>query len=284
LKQALALVVCLAAIWAGVMGDPQATQAAARQDAAAVSAPEIPDAATPGGAPDAHAPEEADSSETLAAAVSAPDAQGTSPDGAKTATQAAKPPPPLRLFGTAEFRCVLKDLPKWMRVMRLEKKNPSFVPGGLGCPLPQVQPHWIKLRDSLNGAPLMEKLKKVNVFFNRWPYKMDNSVWGVEDYWATPCEFMKRSGDCEDYAISKYYALRNLGVPASQMRVAAIINGITGNGHAVLVVYLDGDAYVLDNLTNMVLSHKRLSHYRPVYTVNEEYMWRHVKPATNRKK
>jgi predicted transglutaminase-like cysteine proteinase len=121
---------------------------------------------------------------------------------------------------------------------------------------------------------------KVNSFFNQWPYKFDRPLWGVEDYWATPCEFMIRSGDCEDYAIAKYYALRELGVPASQMRIAAIRNAMTGNGHAVLVLYVNDDAYVLDNVTNTILSHKRLGHYRPLYTVNEEYMWRHVRPIT----
>jgi predicted transglutaminase-like cysteine proteinase len=186
---------------------------------------------------------------------------------------------PSRLFGTVEFRCVIADLPKWMRVMRLEKESPSFIPSGLSCLKAQVQPRWLKLKASLTGASVMEKARKVNSFFNQWPYKTDRLVWGVEDYWATPCEFMSRSGDCEDYAIAKYYALRDLGVPASQMRVAAIRNSMTGNGHAVLVVFMHDDAYVLDNVTNTVLSHKRLTHYRPLYTVNEEYMWRHVRPV-----
>ena len=48
-------------------------------------------------------------------------------------------------------------------------------------------------------------------------------------------------------------------------------------------VYLDGDAWILDNLSNAVLSHKRLSHYRPQFSVNEEYRWAHLTPSAPKK-
>ena len=47
-------------------------------------------------------------------------------------------------------------------------------------------------------------------------------VWGVMDYWETPAEFFQKSGDCEDFAIAKYFALRDLGFPASQMRIVVL--------------------------------------------------------------
>ncbi len=50
-------------------------------------------------------------------------------------------------------------------------------------------------------------------------------------------------------------------------------------GHAVLLAYTDKDTYLLDNLTNMVLSHKKFTHYAPQYSVNEQYLWRHIKPV-----
>lgn len=191
--------------------------------------------------------------------------------------------PAIRLFGTVDFRGVLKDLPKWERVLRTERRSPSFSSSGLACKSQSVQKRWLALKGQLEGASVMEKAKGVNRFFNQWPYKTDLMVWGVEDYWATPCEFVLKSGDCEDYAIAKYFALRELGVPAKIMRIAAVNDAIRGAGHAVLVIFLENDAYVLDNLTNMVLSHKKLKHYRPVYTVNEEYLWRHVKPVAGPK-
>lgn len=184
----------------------------------------------------------------------------------------------VRLFRTVDFRSVLKDMPKWERVLQKERATPSFTPDGISCDNASVAARWKALQNKLSGASLLEKIKGVNKFFNQWPYRTDIAVWGVEDYWATPCEFIVRSGDCEDYAITKYFALRALGVPADIMRIAAVKDTIRGIGHAVLVIYMDNDAYVLDNLSNLVLSHKRLRHYSPLYSLNENYLWRHVKP------
>lgn len=184
----------------------------------------------------------------------------------------------IRLFSTVDFRSPLKDMPKWERVLQRERQSPSFTENGMACNSEKTAARWQQLKDSLQGASLMEKAKAVNSFFNKWPYRSDRAVWGVEDYWAVPCEFVVRSGDCEDYAIAKYFALRNLGVPADTMRIAAVRDTIRGIGHAVLVIYAGNEAYVLDNLSNLVLSHKRLKHYRPLFTVNENYLWRHVKP------
>jgi predicted transglutaminase-like cysteine proteinase len=177
-----------------------------------------------------------------------------------------------------EFRSLIKNLPKWERVMAEEEARPTFAGDDLDIDNPQLQERWQKLRTKLKDAPLLEKIRGVNNFFNQWPYKLDREAWGVEDYWATPREFLQKSGDCEDYAVTKFYALLNLGVPKENMRIAAVKDGIRGLGHAVLVVFMDDDAYLLDNLTNLVLSHKKLTHYTPLYSVNKDYMWRHVKP------
>ena len=219
--------------------------------------------------------------EEAAGAKEANDAPPAIKDEAKSAPKA---PPSIRLFGTVEFRSPIKNLPKWERVLKSEKQKPSFINNTLDAANSKVAEKWQKLRDKLKDEPLKEQAQRVNNFFNQWPYKVDLDVWGLEDYWATPREFINKSGDCEDYAISKYYALRDLGVPANQLRVAAIKDTIRNLGHAVLIVYMENDAYVLDNLTNLVLSHKKLKHYAPQYSVNEEFLWRHVKPKPAQKK
>jgi predicted transglutaminase-like cysteine proteinase len=192
--------------------------------------------------------------------------------------QAVPAKPPVRLIGTVEFRSLIKNLPKWERVMAEEEVRPTFTGDDLDIDNPQLRERWKNLRAKLKDAPLLEKVRGINNFFNQWPYKLDPEAWGVEDYWATPREFLRKSGDCEDYAVTKFYALLNLGVPKEQMRIAAVKDGIRGLGHAVLIVFMDDDAYLLDNLTNLVLSHKKLTHYTPLYSVNKDYMWRHVKP------
>src|SRR5262245_19626552 len=54
----------------------------------------------------------------------------------------------------------------------------------------------------------LQHLARVNDYFNRARFLPDLQHWGADDYWATPAEFSAtHGGDCEDYAIAKYYAL-----------------------------------------------------------------------------
>lgn len=206
-----------------------------------------------------------------APAVNGGESAPAAPGGAAT---------PIRLFGTVEFRSPIKNLPKWERVRNSEQKKSSFTDDGMDTRNKAVSDRWRTLRDKLKDAPLMEKLKGVNNFFNQWPYKTDLEIWGVEDYWETPREFVERSGDCEDYAISKYYALRELGLGPETLRIVAVKDSIRNLGHAVLAVFAGNDAYVLDNLTGLILSHKRLTHYKAQFSVNENTLWRHIQPQS----
>ena len=192
---------------------------------------------------------------------------------APEAAPAPKATTGIRLFNTIEFRGPLKNLPKWDRVLNVERKTPGLIPeralGGRNA-------LWGELRSEWRGLSAMDKLRNVNSLFNQWPYRLDSEVWGVVDYWAAPVEFLRKSGDCEDYAITKYFALKQLGVPVSDMRIVILLDSIRRLAHAILVVYTGGDAYVLDNLSNVVLSHQRYGHYVPQYSINEEHRWAHI--------
>jgi len=179
---------------------------------------------------------------------------------------------PIRLLGTVEFRSPLKDFPKWMRVVNLEKKSPTFTAERVVT----SKEKWTDLKARWGGLPYLEQLKAVNAYFNQWPYRLDMDNWGVPDYWATPEEFIKKSGDCEDYAITKYYALRALGVPADKLRILVVMNTIRNEGHAVLAAYTDNDVLILDNMSNLLLSHTRCGHYRLQMSLNENHRWAHV--------
>lgn len=187
---------------------------------------------------------------------------------------ADKQTPRIRLFGTVEFRGPLKSVPIWLDVIKRNSKNPIFSPGNKL----NRSTTWNALEAKLQGQSPMEQLKIVNKFWNQWPYRLDREVYGKEDYWAIPDQFRKNSGDCEDYSIAKYFTLREIGFPAEQMRIVVLMDTIRNLAHAVLVVYLDGDAYVLNNLTNSVLSHAKYKNYAPQFSVNEQYRWAHVKP------
>ncbi len=72
-------------------------------------------------------------------------------------------------------------------------------------------PEWRKFIESIRGLEPKAQLNAVNKQMNKSRYTVDSVNWGVEDYWATPGQFLTRSGDCEDYAIIKYMTLKELG-------------------------------------------------------------------------
>ena len=68
---------------------------------------------------------------------------------------------------------------------------------------------WQRLLDKLQGQPEAVVLNKVNRFFNQVRFLADKDHWGKLDYWATPLELLATNGgDCEDFAIAKYFSLR----------------------------------------------------------------------------
>lgn len=184
------------------------------------------------------------------------------------------------LFGTQEFTSgSLKALPQWRRILQQMKSElPAFVgcaEQSKGCDTPARQA-WRRLIKSAAPLDRMGQLHAVNRFFNRWPYKLDREIYGRSEYWATPSEFMVRSGDCEDYSIAKFFALRQLGLRNDEMRVVIIYDSIRALGHAVTAVYQDNDILILDSLSNLIASHLRYKQYIPQYSMNETTRWAHV--------
>ena len=211
-----------------------------------------------------------ETSATLPQATSATDGQTR---GQATGTS----PKTVRLFGTMAFRGNFDALPKWKRVLSkadAQVRALDSCTSGKGCPPGTAS--WQRIMSQARGLGPMEQLKTVNTFFNKWPYRLDQDVYGTSDWWATPQEFLKLSGDCEDYAITKYYALRDLGHSPDNLRIVVLRDRIRGIAHAILVVILDGDAYVLDNVSSVVFSHDKYSHYVPYYSLNEKYRWSHI--------
>jgi len=188
----------------------------------------------------------------------------------------------IKLFGTVEFKGKIHKLPMWTRVMNKMNAWEGYFKATKKAKLPSNS-GWRKLKKDATPLDRMGRVKAVNKFFNQWPYRLDPANYGKRDYWATPMEFLRKSGDCEDYAIAKYYGLKEFGFTKEEMRIVALKDVIRNLGHAVLVVYLNGEAYVLDNQTNMVLPHSRYKHYLPWYSVNESYRWMHV-PVKKKKK
>lgn len=124
-----------------------------------------------------------------------------------------------------------------------------------------------------------QRLKEINDFFNRRLVFRDDAVtWGVPDYWATPLESLeKRAGDCEDYAIGKYFSLAATGVPTTRLRMVYVRARQQGQSlaHMVLAYYPQPGAepLILDNLRPDVLPASQRPDLTPVFSFNTEGLW-----------
>lgn len=139
---------------------------------------------------------------------------------------------------------------------------------------------WQGKLSAFRGLPLKSMAARVNELMNEKPYILDKRNWGQSDYWETPFEFMARGGDCEDFAIAKYAALRALGVPEERLRIAIVQDTQKNIPHAVLALYTDDGLYVLDNQIKSLVSAEREGRYRPIFSINRQAWWLHTAPGT----
>ncbi|WP_460119224.1 cysteine protease LapG [Pseudomonas sp. S2_C03] len=136
---------------------------------------------------------------------------------------------------------------------------------------------WQNLLATQKQVSELEKLKVVNQFFNRqMRYQEDIDLWHTVDYWETPIEALwKGAGDCEDYAIAKYFSLRHLGVPSDKLRITYVKALSLNRAHMVLTYYASPDAVplVLDSLIEAIKPASQRTDLLPVYAFNAEGVW-----------
>ena len=128
------------------------------------------------------------------------------------------------------------------------------------------------------------QIKLVNYYVNKKRYRNDrtsrietplaNEPQKYRSRWATVEEFLRRGGDCEDYATTKYFLLRQLGFSVDQLRIVVIYDRQARDHHAVLAVQRDDGKVVLLESDNQIRSGRRHA-YRFIYSVNEKSIWDH---------
>lgn len=179
-----------------------------------------------------------------------------------------------KLFGSSEKRSTsLTAFTKWTDMF--EKFDASMNSSYGQAKMQDFLQDLAAFRD----MPLDQMAANVNTLLNRVAYVSDQANYGKSDYWATPIEFLTRGGDCEDYAIAKYTALRILGVPEERMRLAIVQDLQKNIPHAVLIVYTDNGPLVLDNQIKTAKRADAIAHYKPIFSINRSAWWLHTKPA-----
>lgn len=138
----------------------------------------------------------------------------------------------------------------------------------------------------VQGEDEVARLKAINTFFNRYIlYRDDREVWQVPDYWASPLETLQKGqGDCEDFAIGKYFSLLAAGVPSARMRLVYVRAqvGPMIQAHMVLAYYPEPQAepLILDSLVTDIRPASRRPDLSPVFSFNAEGLWQGVTGAS----
>lgn len=117
------------------------------------------------------------------------------------------------------------------------------------------------------------KLAAVNDFLNRAvAYGTDRDIWGVDEYWATPQQTLASGrGDCEDFAIGKYFTLVRMGVPSEKLRLTFVKELRRNQAHMVLAYYAapDAEPLILDSLERRIRPAGERRDLLPVYAFND---------------
>jgi predicted transglutaminase-like cysteine proteinase len=97
----------------------------------------------------------------------------------------------------------------------------------------------------------------------------DWTQYGVDDFWSPPLATLEKgAGDCEDYAILKYLALRETGISPDDLRLLIVSYPRRRTIHVVLAVHLDEEWLLLDNLTMVMVNSLEATQYRPLIALD----------------
>ena len=152
-----------------------------------------------------------------------------------------------------------------------------------------------ELQDVISRSQKLDdagRLERINAFFNRRvAFVNDLEAWGETDYWASPLEtLVKGAGDCEDYAIAKFFTLLAAGTPSAKLRlvyVRAMMPAAGGQpagpqAHMVLAYYAEPTAepMILDNLISEIRPASSRPDLTPVFSFNADGLWNGAGPQT----
>ncbi len=135
---------------------------------------------------------------------------------------------------------------------------------------------WRNEMADYQGLSEKQKLEKVNQFFNQLNFVNDINLWGKNDYWATPLEFLgSNAGDCEDFTIAKYFSLLELGVSDNKLRLV-YVKAITLNQFHMVLAYYEkpsAEPVILDNINPVIKRASTRKDLLPIYSFNGKNLW-----------
>jgi predicted transglutaminase-like cysteine proteinase len=182
-------------------------------------------------------------------------------------------------------------LPEWSNTLVRHAAEQSVIANCLAdqalCPTNLKGVRHLLLK--AQSLPRERQIRLVNRYVNKRRYRRDRRQHKVSaishepavfrNQWSTIGEFVGRGGDCEDYATTKYFLLRTLGVPSDDLRVLVLYDRRARDHHAVLAFRDSSGAIKLLESDNSIQS-GNLYGYKFIYALNEDSIWDHEGPTS----
>src|SRR5712672_1893840 len=137
---------------------------------------------------------------------------------------------------------------------------------------------FLAIVDSAKGREGRARLGEINRAINLAIHPMsDLARYGEIDVWSSPLvTFTNGTGDCEDYAIAKFVALRQAGISPDDLRIVIMRDTIRGEDHAVAAARLDGHWLTLDNRRMAMVEDAHVRNYRPLFVIDQYGVMQYV--------
>jgi predicted transglutaminase-like cysteine proteinase len=137
---------------------------------------------------------------------------------------------------------------------------------------PSYAAQFLRLIDAIKGKSGRARLDEANRGVNAAiRYVSDYAQHGEADRWSAPlATFATAKGDCEDYAIAKYVALREAGFPQEELRLVLVRDRAVRLDHAVLAAHLDDRWLLLDNRRSELIEDADASSFTPLFAINHD--------------
>ncbi len=134
----------------------------------------------------------------------------------------------------------------------------------------QAASRFMSIVDAARAHAGLARIGTINRAINLAIRPMSDEVqFGAADVWTTPLTtFASGAGDCEDYAIAKYVALRLAGMAARDLRLVILHNRLAHEDHAVTAVRLHGHWLILDNQRMALLADSEMRNMTPLMALD----------------
>jgi predicted transglutaminase-like cysteine proteinase len=198
-------------------------------------------------------------------------------DGKPLSDAASADAPPYRAepFGLLTFEAPHGLLTEKWRGVSLDIAEDLDALARCGAAADHCSPAATRFRAVIDAAEKLDgraRLDAVNRAVNgAIDYTSDMAQWGEADLWSSPLvTFTTLRGDCEDYAIAKYVALRQAGVAGADLRIVLARDNALGEDHAVLAARHDGRWLILDNRRAEVVEEGEVRYLAPLFAVDQD--------------